>query len=312
MLLKLNFPKISMADKFQEPKYIKINGITKPNPRWRQETGAQTSLTLAEQNGALPVYCSTEEYLKSVQSMGGEIKFAESTKATEQIYNDVEVQHKVGLGADLHNQVAAIFGKYEIPFGLMNKLLEIQTFDQLVFLVDDSGSMGSATDTFKMGRAITRWEETRLRLLEMLELISYIPSPPIQISFLNRPTVLNFVHEKGVTPQQFLDNMSQSINQDFMTNPSGSTPYLRRMEELFRAFARRRVAWYFFSDGEPDGGNISQKRIQNLCLNRNDPASNPITFLSCTNDDSAVEWMKNVEEIAPYCSEYDDYQVSFH
>jgi hypothetical protein len=29
--------------------------------------------------------------------------------------------------------------------------------------------------------------------------------------------------------------------------------------------------------------------------------------LSCTNEDSEVEWMKDAEEIAPYCSESDDY-----
>ena len=292
----------------QEPKYIKINGITKQNPRWRPERGAISSLTATEQNGALPVYCSTEEYLKSIQAMGEEVKFAESTKATEQIYNDVDVQQKVGLGSQLHSEVATVFAKYEIPFGLMNKLMEIQTFDFLVFLVDDSGSMGSATDTFVHGRPITRWEETRLRLLEMLELLSFIPTPPIHIKFLNRANELNLYHEPGMNPHQFLANSAQIINHAFGLGPSGSTPYLARMEMLFRTYAQKRVAWYFFSDGEPDGGINAQKRIQGLCLNRIDPAGNPITFLSCTNDDNAVEWMKNVEEIAPYCSEYDDYQ----
>ena len=244
--------------------------------------------------------------------MGGEVKFSESTQATEQIYNDTEVQQKVGLGSNMHSEVAAIFGKYEIPFGLMNKLMEFQTFDAIVFLIDDSGSMGSTTDTMIQGRPITRWEETRIRLLEMLELLSFIPKPIIQIKFLNRNLELNLNHEPGMNPRQFLANSAQAIDGAFRTGPSGTTPYLRKIEELFRAYAQRRVAWYFFSDGVPDGGDAAQNRIQTLCLNRNDPASNPITFLSCTNDDSAVEWMKNVEEIAPYCSEYDDYQVSFH
>lgn len=34
---------------------------------------------------------------------------------------------------------------------------------------------------------------------------------------------------------------------------------------------------------------------------------NPVTFLSCTNEDEAVEWMKDCEEIAPYCAESDDF-----
>ena len=32
-----------------------------------------------------------------------------------------------------------------------------------------------------------------------------------------------------------------------------------------------------------------------------------MTFLSCTNEDAEVEWMKDAEEIAPYCSESDDF-----
>jgi len=32
-----------------------------------------------------------------------------------------------------------------------------------------------------------------------------------------------------------------------------------------------------------------------------------MTFLSCTNEDAAVEWMKDAEEVCPYCSESDDF-----
>lgn len=41
--------------------------------------------------------------------------------------------------------------------------------------------------------------------------------------------------------------------------------------------------------------------------NRAEPSANPVTFLSCTNEDDQVEWMKDAEEIAPYCAELDDY-----
>ena len=38
-----------------------------------------------------------------------------------------------------------------------------------------------------------------------------------------------------------------------------------------------------------------------------EPEMNPITFISCTNEDAAVEWMKDAEEVCPYCSESDDF-----
>jgi hypothetical protein len=50
-----------------------------------------------------------------------------------------------------------------------------------------------------------------------------------------------------------------------------------------------------------------QAQIEQLVINRLDPEDSPLTFLSCSNEDSEVEWMKNLEEKAPYCSELDDY-----
>lgn len=47
--------------------------------------------------------------------------------------------------------------------------------------------------------------------------------------------------------------------------------------------------------------------VSNLIKFRPNPAANPLTLLSCSDDDSEVEWMKVVEEEAPFCSELDDY-----
>jgi hypothetical protein len=57
----------------------------------------------------------------------------------------------------------------------------------------------------------------------------------------------------------------------------------------------------------PNGGIQAQKEIERLLVHRQNPEGNPVTFISCTNEDGAVEWMKDVEEIAPYCSEADDF-----
>jgi hypothetical protein len=58
----------------------------------------------------------------------------------------------------------------------------------------------------------------------------------------------------------------------------------------------------------PDGGYSACKEIAQLIKDRREPARNPFTFISCTNQDSDVEWMKNCEELASYCSEFDDFQ----
>merc|ERR1711935_791214 len=67
------------------------------------------------------------------------------------------------------------------------------------------------------------------------------------------------------------------------------------------------IARYFFGDGMPNGGQSAITSIVELLLHRINPEGNPVTFISCTNEDDAVEWMKDAEEIAPFCSESDDF-----
>lgn len=70
-----------------------------------------------------------------------------------------------GGAAEMQGALDKVFAKYEIPMGLLNKLLELQTYSAMVFLVDDSGSMGSRTDSMDpvTRQPMTRWQETRFR-----------------------------------------------------------------------------------------------------------------------------------------------------
>jgi hypothetical protein len=171
-------------------KYIKVNGVSKINPDWKKwqekNGGQQSSLTKKELDHALPVYCTHEEYLAS--NSKGDVKLSESTVASFGIIQEEDVVKKIGLPKnEILAAVGAVFSKYEIPLGLLNKLLELQTYDALFFMVDDSGSMGNTTDTRSpQGGWITRWEETRLRLIEMMEIMAHIPTPEIIVVFLNR------------------------------------------------------------------------------------------------------------------------------
>lgn len=62
---------------------------------------------------------------------------------------------------------------------------------------------------------------------------------------------------------------------------------------------------YLLTDGVPS--DRPYEAVADLVKYRPNPERNPITFLSCSNEDSEVEWMKEVEEIAPYTAEIDDY-----
>merc|ERR1712174_67094 len=105
----------------------------------------------------------------------------------------------------------------------------------------------------------------------------------------------------------FLEGAVQQIDAQFARGPSGTTPALEKLQESFLRGQGVSIARYFFGDGLPNGGRRAIQEIVRIVKNRQDPQSNPLTFISCTNEDEAVEWMKDCEEVAPYCSESDDY-----
>jgi hypothetical protein len=77
---------------------------------------------------------------------------------------------------------------------------------------------------------------------------------------LNRPD--------DIRPDLFLSDAVQQINRIFQTPPSGSTPYARRIQESFFVWKGRRVAWYFFGDGVPDGGQAAIRQIEQMVMHR--------------------------------------------
>lgn len=84
--------------------------------------------------------------------------------------------------------LGAVFVKYNAPMGLMNKLMCLQQFDGLEFIMDDSGSMSTANE-----QGVTRWKEAQERLKELFDFLAFVPIPPIKIRFLNRHKVSRLV-----------------------------------------------------------------------------------------------------------------------
>jgi hypothetical protein len=184
----------------------------------------------------------------------------------------------------------------------------LSEYQSLEFIVDDSGSMRLDTDTIDKvtKRPISRWMEAHARIKEMIEIISYVPFEQIGIEFLNRKDRIS-LKRNGRTPKVFMKNSFEQIDSCFKKGPSGTTPALEKLQESFLRGQGANIARYFFGDGKPNGGMQAINEIVNILKKRSNPEQNPMTFLSCTDDDAAVDWMKDAEEIAPYCSESDDF-----
>jgi len=183
----------------------------------------------------------------------------------------------------------------------------LSEYESLEFIVDDSGSMSLQTDSLDArGRPQTRWQEAQSRMKEMMEILAHVPFTKVDICFLNRSDRV-IITRNNRDPKTLLQDSYRQIDQAFSRGPSGSTPAFEKIQESYAMGSGRSIARYFFGDGIPNGGALAQQHITNMLKNRENPAQNPITFFSCTDEDAQVEWMKDAEEIAPYCSEADDF-----
>lgn len=299
-------------------KYTKINGIMKLNPeykRWKESQNAAAgkpavpATTVINSAQALPVVSSMDDVMTLNEDLNQDIPLAESTNATIEMLQEPEIAAEAGLQPDdMIDALGTLLAKYEIPIGLTNKLMMLSEYESLEFIVDDSGSMQLPTDSNDPAtkRPMSRWMEAQIRVKEMIEVIAYVPFEQIGIEFLNRKDRISLKRE-GRSPVQFIQAAYATVDAVFARGPSGTTPALEKLQESLLRGQGVNIARYFFGDGKPNGGTRAVEEIITILRNRPDPESNPITFLSCTNEDEAVEWMKDAEEIAPYCSESDDF-----
>ena len=200
---------------------------------------------------------------------------------------------------------------------MINKLLGIRDRN-LNFIIDDSGSMGWDSDvnlseatpyTIKArtpvaNQKMKRWEEAEDRLHIMIDLLAYIPTKPIKISFLNSTEEIT-LSRADLTPDQFKIEAHRRISEAFATNrPTNGTPTYRALKKAFDNTAEPSMH-YFFTDGVPS--DRSPEEVAHLINTRANPNQNALTLISCTNQDSDTEWMKLVDGTGSFVAEVDDY-----
>jgi len=315
-------------------KYLFDNGVMKINPEYTAWKADQDGVNPgpAQSSSQLPlaVITSMEDVadasLEQHSVTGTSLQLAESTAATLEIIQDEEFTQEFdqpgeGMdGSELLEGLTAYFATFEVPLGLINKLMALQMY-HLKFIIDDSGSMNAGTDsmiseaheaalrgqTLSRTTPMTRWQEAETRLHTMVDILSFIPTKSIEIRFMNASNVIN-LQRSGKTREDFAKDSHAQIVENFSTiEVKYRTPTLRVLTESFRNAAKSRepCMHYLVTDGVPTDCIVQQ--VADLIKTRSNPERNPLTLISCTDEDDEVEWMKQVEEVAPYCSEIDDY-----
>lgn len=322
------------------PKYIFVNGVMKLDPNYKAPTASQDQPSNAVTNPqALTVISSTTDIQEASaaqeKAMGKPMQVSEATQSSMEIMldpdyaNQFKAKNRDGSPAALEggyllDALSNIFARYEVPIGLINKLLALTEYN-LNFLIDDSGSMTTPSDLLitqacpqvrqardphqQRARSngdekyLTRWEEAEDRIHILIDMLAYIPIENLKISFFNNTPGNLFLSHTGKTPQQFADDAHEKIKQSFNYLPIKKTPLYGILENSFRSTGK--TMHYVFTDGEPSDRTIDEVKL--LIKNRAHPEMNPLSLMSCTNNDDESKWMKEIEEDAPYTSELDDF-----
>lgn len=322
-------------------KYIFENGVMKLNPQYQ----ASQPSTIAHPDKALAVVSDMKDVFTAnavrEQAKAPPLHMAESTQAAMQIIQDETFAGGFSLSdgrtvdsTRVLEDLTGLFAQYEIPLGLLNKLLFLMEYNTRM-IIDDSGSMtlpsdvkrtqasihmkdrklpGYATGHYWFGKedCLSRWEEAEDRLHILIDILAYIPTPPITIVSMNHksgqeePNFSITLDHSNKTPQEFAEEAHAKIAGVFRHKPCQRTPTCRALSEAFRQ-ATGKTMHYLFTDGVPTGQGESEELAMRIVKDRHNAKSNPLTFISCTNEDDEAEWMKQIEESAPYTGEVDDF-----
>lgn len=310
-------------------KFIFVNGVLKKNPDYKNTQGATETIKVPGSENALTVVSSTQDIEDATaaqkQATGQEMQIATATSASIEIMQEADYVKQFATketldGGELFEGLSNIFSKYEVPIGLINKLLALTEY-QLNFIVDDSGSMGlpSDVDFREAGKEVkakrdpygrrmneqekmSRWEEAENRIHIMMDFLAFVPIQTITIHFLNRNQVVT-LHHTGKNPDQFAKEAHEEVSRAFDLRPSGTTPLYEKLSNAFNQ-TQNKMMHYVFTDGLPDGG---VENVKELVRHRKNPQFNALTFMSCTDKTHEAQWMKDIEAVAPFTAELDDY-----
>lgn len=319
-------------------KFIDVNGVMQINPAYlaaKAGKGAPAT-TVANPGQALAIISTADEMMTASsvkqQATGQPIQMSKSNiESVKMIQNPVFLEGFQAPdldGGDLLEKLYDEFAKYEVPLGLVNKLMKLAE-RKLNFIIDDSGSMISGTD-IKFSQAtpqmqaqktarqtsesyLNRWQEAQDRLHILIDLIGFIPTAGITIHSLSGTCAPLILNQQGLNPVDFIKQAHEQITRFFMKKFIDHTPIYTALTKAFTDAAvsvvpgQRPVPTmhYLFTDGVPNDADI--ETVKSLIKNRRDPENNALTLISCSDQDRDTEWLKEVEEEARFVAELDDY-----
>lgn len=176
---------------------------------------------------------------------------------------------------------------HEIRADFAAKLRQLEGYD-IVFLVDDSGSMSSRTT----GTA-TRWSEVQQFANCVVEIATCLDPDGIDLRFLNRK---GFTNVKSVS----------QVESAFKPPPDGGTPLSAAVRSILHdkaeSIREKKMLLVIATDGQPSEGvatfrsTLTQK-----------PPNVFVSIVACTEDEKAVGYLNEFDKNIPRVDVCDDF-----
>jgi len=214
------------------------------------------------------------------------------------------VENKNLMADDKKAMLEEFVRSNEIPFYLSEHLDKLRGRD-IVFIVDDSGSMGLGLrehsipkrEAKRILRAtrmaeIRRWDELKFYLEKIVKLGLCFDEDGIDLVGLNRPKA------EGV-------NNIQAVDKYFEEDPGGATPLYTRLREVLSSHEPgTKEIIVIATDGVPN--DVPLSKFKSLVQNRKNPEETPIVFMVCSDNDRDVAYLNSLDH-CPWVGVVDDY-----
>ncbi|CAF1574525.1 unnamed protein product, partial [Didymodactylos carnosus] len=192
-----------------------------------------------------------------------------------------------------------IVGQYEINQDFAMRLRNLEGFE-IVFICDDSGSMGEITTAFE--RRSTRWDELKQTVSIVVDVCNVLDPDGVDIYFLNRQPLFHVKNSSELIPA-------------FSIPPTGATPLARCLRQVLRdkqaEIQERKLLVLIATDGVPtdDAGRNDIRSLEQVLKHERDPVERVlVTFIACTDDDESIGYLNKWDERIPKVDVCDDYR----
>jgi len=199
-----------------------------------------------------------------------------------------------------------IAAQYEISDAFAAKLRQLEGYE-IVLVLDDSGSMNAPIQDHTGGGGgafavqQTRWKELQTITSIVVNIAAIMDKNGLDVYFLNRPGM------SGV-------RSSHDLTHSFAQPPAGLTPLtpvIRRVLSDKRAvMVEQKLLLIVATDGAPTdaNGRVDVNSLRDVLARERNADRCFVTFMACTDDLTAVEYLNDWDRQLKHLDVVDDYQ----